>query len=75
MKKLLYLGRWVFLVSVFVSCMNSGEENVVPEKEMKIISTRDTIVILDPDSGRELMQVVDITDTVWTQQLVKQGLE
>lgn len=71
MKKLLYLGRWVFLVCVFVSCMNSGEENVMPEKEMKITSTRDTIVILDPDSGRELMQVVEIKDTVWNQQLLK----
>jgi len=75
MKKLLYLGRWVFLVSVVVSCMNSGEENVVTEKEMKIISTRDTIVILDPESGREIMQVVEIKDTVWNQQGVKQRLQ
>ena len=71
MKKLLYLGRWVFLVCVFVSCMNSGEENVIPENEMKIVSTRDTIVILDPDSGREIMKVVEIKDTVWSPQLVK----
>lgn len=71
MKKLLYLGRWVFLVPVFVSCMNSGEENIMPGMEMKVISTRDTIVILDPESGREIMKVVEIKDTVWNQQFGK----
>lgn len=71
MKKLLYLGRWVFLVCVVVSCMNSGEENIIPENEMKIFSIRDTIVILDPNSGREIKQVVEIKDTVWNQEFIK----
>jgi len=64
MKKLLYLGEWVILVTVLTSCLRSGEDNIMPEIERKVFSTRDTIVILDPGSGREIRQVIEIKDTV-----------
>ena len=61
MKKLMYLGSWVFFVLIcIVSCMFPGDENVVPEYEIVNLSKLDTIVILDPDTGREIKQVIEL---------------
>lgn len=65
----MYLGSWVFLVLIsIVSCMYSAEENVVPEYEIVNLSKLDTIVILDPDTGREIKQVIELKNTGWIAQ-------
>lgn len=68
----MYLGSWVFLVSAgIVSCLYSGEKNSIPEYEMEILSRPDTIVILDPDTGREIKKVIELKDTGWNKQFVE----
>jgi hypothetical protein len=72
MKKLMYLGGRVFLfIFWIVSCKNPDQVLNGPSQEMRIVSKTDTIVMLDPATGKEITKVIESKDTIWTIQKVK----
>ena len=72
MKKLMYLGGRIFLfIFWIVSCKNPDTVLYRPSQEMQIVIKTDTIVILDPVTGKEITKIIELKDTVWTTQEVQ----
>jgi len=68
----MYLGSGVILVIISLAgCRCSGDEILMPEHHEELYYRQDTIVILDPVTGWEIKQVVNIIDTVWNSQEIK----
>ncbi|HZV69727.1 MAG TPA: hypothetical protein VFG10_09290 [Saprospiraceae bacterium] len=66
MKKLMYLGLWLFgIVIIGQSCQKSEPLQDEEFIQRRIIYSTDTIVILDPEIGNEITKVIEKTDTIW----------